>query len=283
VSLLWLRTPEGENDPELRLRRFIAEKRARDLFLLGNGDVLEGILTALDTKNVVVESENKEVRLQRATVAVIALNTELVRMPARSGVYGHLTLTGGDRLTLRSARTNASTLTAMTIFDQEIQVPVERVIALDLYQNRAVYLSDLKPRRYQHTPYLDIAWPFVVDASVTGRDLRLGGGTYDKGLGLHTESQLTYALAGGYRRFEAVVGLDEQTGRGGRVNIRVLVDGKPQPLGWDGDLTLADGPKPVRVNLNGARELTLIVAFRRGGRGPDSQDHVNWGDARLIK
>jgi hypothetical protein len=123
----------------------------------------------------------------------------------------------------------------------------------------------------------------VADGSVAGRDLRLGGSTYDKGLGMHSESRLTYTLDGGYRRFEAVVGLDEQTGRGGRVRIQVLVDGRPQALGWDKELTLADGPRAVRVDLTGARELTLVVAFRNGGRGPDAQDHVNWGDARLIR
>jgi hypothetical protein len=283
LSVLWLQAPEGADSPELLRRRLLAEKRTRDILFLVNGDVLEGTLTALDAKSVVVEADSKEVSVQRAKVAVIALNTELVRAPQLPGVSGRLVLADGDRLTLRSARGDAKTWTGVTAFGEEIQVPVGRVVALDVLQNRAVYLSDLKPKRYEHTPYFDVAWPFVTDGSVAGRDLRLGGSTYDKGLGLHSESRLTYALNGGYRRFESVVGLDEQTGRRGRVRIQVLVDGRPQALGWDKELTLADGPRAVRVDLTGARELTLVVAFRDGGRGPDAQDHVNWGDARLIR
>ena len=87
-------------------------------------------------------------------------------------------------------------------------------------------------------------------------------------------------LAWGYQRFEALVGLDDQTGQGGSVRIKVLVDGKPQELGWDKELTSRDQPLPIRVGVAGAKELTLVVEF--GERG-SVNDHVNWADARLVK
>ena len=65
---------------------------------------------------------------------------------------------------------------------------------------------------------------------MAGYDLRLAGSTYDKGIGLHSESRLTYALNRNYQWFESLVGLDDQTGRRGSVLIEVLVDGKPQAL-----------------------------------------------------
>ena len=40
------------------------------------------------------------------------------------------------------------------------------------------------------------------------------------------------------------------------------------------------GPLPVRVDVTGAKELTLAVEFGQGG---DVEDHVNWADARLIR
>jgi hypothetical protein len=143
-----------------------------------------------------------------------------------------------------------------------------------------VYLSDFKPRRYEHVPYFGVSWPWVADGSVAGHDLRLGGSTFDKGLGLHSASRLTYDLAGGYRRFEALVGLDERTGRSGSATIGVLVDGKPQDLGWNGALQGGGSPRPLRVAVTGARSLTLVVEFGRRG---DVADHVDWADARLIK
>ena len=97
---------------------------------------------------------------------------------------------------------------------------------------------------------------------------------------MHAEARLTYDLGGHYRRFEAVVGLDARTGKRGRVRVEVLVDGKARDLGRPGELTEADGPLRVRLNVRGARELTLAVRFGRRG---DVQAHVNWADARLVK
>jgi hypothetical protein len=96
---------------------------------------------------------------------------------------------------------------------------------------------------------------------------------------MHSASRLTYDLAGGYEWFEALVGLDDRTGRQGSVRVAVLVDGRPQEAG-DGDLAGCGPPRPLRVRVAGARELTLVVRF--GCRG-DVQDHVDWAEARLIK
>jgi hypothetical protein len=82
----------------------------------------------------------------------------------------------------------------------------------------------------------------------------------------------------GARRLEAVVGLDEVTGRRGNVVVRVLADGKPHldPP----ELMPTDAPRPLRLPLPaGAKELTLAVDFGRGG---DVQDEVDWADARFV-
>ena len=171
-------------------------------------------------------------------------------------------------------------LIGKTLFGATVRVPIKQLVALDLRQGRAVYLSDLKPRRYEHTPYLGVRWPYTIDASVAGNELRVGGSTYDKGLGMHSQSHLTFDLSGGYQWFEAWVGLDDRTGNEGSVVIGVRVDGKPIDLGPAKELTGRDKPLPVRVRVAGAREVTLEVLFGRHG---DVQDHVDWADARLIK
>src|SRR5262249_43111537 len=164
-----------------------------------------------------------------------------------------------------------------TVFGARLRVSLREVAALDLYQGRAVYLSDLKPSKYAYRPYLDATWPHTLDGNVAEHDLRLGGSTYDKGVGLHSHSRLSYRLSGAYRRFEALVGLDERDGRAGRVRIRVLADGEALV---DRERTLRDGPLPISISVEGVRELTLEVDF---GRDADVQDVVDWVDARLVK
>jgi hypothetical protein len=280
LSSIWLGNPEGVEYAERRRRRWLAERRSRDQVLLRNGDVLEGILTNLDRQALHLEVKRKKISIARDKVAGVALSTELTGVPRPRGAYGHLVLANGCRLALALARCDdGKALTGKTLFDTEVKVPIDAVIALDLRQGRAIYLSDLKPLRYEHTSYLGVFWPYVTDGSVAGRDLRLHGGTYDKGLGMHSQSRLTYDLAGGYRRFEALAGLDDSADATGGAQIKVLVDGRPQEMS-EARGELDGGPRHVRINVAGAKELTLVVEFSRRG---DVQGHVNWADARLIK
>ncbi|HEV3256467.1 MAG TPA: NPCBM/NEW2 domain-containing protein [Gemmataceae bacterium] len=290
LSVIWLATPAGTGEADVLRRKLAGEKRRRDAVYLRNGDVMEGILGSFDrASDLRMEVEKKPVKVAFNKVAAVALSTELARAPRPKGPYGHLVLDNGCRLALASARADGHTLTGKTLFGAQVRVALAQVRALDLYHARAVYLSELKPRDYEFRSYLGgEPLPYVadgsaldgLDGSVAGGDLRLGGGTYDKGLGMRSASRITYALGGDYRRFEALVGLDDVTGQAGSARIRVLVDGKPQDLGWDEEITWRKGPKSVRVNVAGARELTLVVDF--GRHGP-VQNHVNWADARLLK
>jgi hypothetical protein len=234
--------------------------------------------------------------LDRSKVAWIALSTEMARRLRPKATYGRLVLVNGCRLSLASAQAHNRMLIGKTLFGATLSIPLEQMVALDMRQGRAVYLSDLKPRRYQYTPYLGALWPYTLDTSVAGDELRVAGSTYDKGIGMHSESRLGFDLAGNYRWFEALVGLDDKTGQQGSAVVQVLLDGKAQDLvrglasGVSGGSTRSredmlklrgtTPPSSIRLSVTGARELTLVVGFGVHG---DVQDHVDWVDARLIK
>jgi hypothetical protein len=279
LSVVWLAPPDGA-EPERLLRRLAAEARSRDRVLLRNGDAVEGILTGLDDKALRLEVNRKELTVERAKVAAVALSTELNTTLKPKAAFGRIVLRDGTRLSLASATcADGRTLQGDTLFKTKVSFPLDDVVSLTVEGGPAVYLSGLKPRKYEHNPYLGAAWPYVLDGSADRRDLRLGGNTFDRGIGLHAESRLTYDLGGRYRRFEALVGLDDQTGKGGSARIHLLVDGKPADLG-DADLTNPREPLAVRVDVTGAKELTLVVEF--GNRG-GVRNHVDWANARLIR
>jgi hypothetical protein len=286
VSVLWRAAPDKTLDAEKLRRRLAVGTRTRDTVCLRNGDIIAGVLTDLDAKKVEVEVEKKRVAVPMPQVAYIALNTELAESLRPKGVYARLILTDGrsgkgGRLSLTSASCrDGATLTGTTVFGARLSVPLREVAALDLHGGKAVYLSDLKPSKYEFYPYLDAAWPFAADGNVAEHDLLLGGSTYDKGIGLHSHARLSYRLGGAYRRFEALVGLDDKDGRRGSVRVRVLADGEPLDLGAGRELTARSDPLPIGVKIDGVRELTLEVEF---GANSDVQDVVNWVDARLVK
>jgi hypothetical protein len=287
LSVIWVAAPDNTDYPD-RLRRQLAAGRTRaDTVLLRNGDAVEGLLASLDCDSQLrVERNKKNVQVAFPKVAAIALSTDLTRLSPRAEPRARLVLADGCRLTLANARVDGVQLTGSTTFGAEVSVPTEKIIALDLFQRRTVYLSDLKPVSYDSTSFLGtVRWPLVLDGSVVdgtsaGGDIRLGGSTYEKGLGMHSSSEVTFDLGGRYRRFEALVGLDDSRGRAGTVRAKVFVGKQPRTLTWDKELTWNEGPRSVGINVEGAKELTLVVEFGRFG---DVQDHVNWAEARLIK
>jgi hypothetical protein len=275
--------PDGTENPKGTRRRLAAGKRGRDLLLLRNGDVMEGIVNSLDekTKDLQIEVADKPATVNLNRLSSLVFNTELARSLRPKGAFGRVVLDNGSRISLVSARTNSQVLTGKTTFDSEIKIEISRILALDIFQGRAVYLSDLQPRSYEYNAYLgDMRWPFVADGNVAGGDLLLGGSVFDKGLGMHTRSRLIYALEGKYRHFEATVGMDERLGKLGTSRIQILVDGKLPGAELAKDLTWRHGPQSIRVNVSGAKELTLVVDFGCFG---EVQGCVDWADARLIK
>jgi hypothetical protein len=283
VVLVWLGGPDGVEEPAALLRQLLRGSRKKDLVLLRNGDKVDGNVVALDSaSSCCVDVAKKQIDVPWANVGAVAFSTELLAGKPPAAVYYHLVLASGGRLSVQSPSLpkGAQALAATTLFGGEFEVPVDQIVGLHVYHGAAVYLSELKPRKFEHTPYVGTAWPLVVDGSVSGGELCLAGSTFDRGLGMHAESKVNYDLDGKYQWFEALVGLDPEHGKKGRVRIRIVVDGKPKDFGWNKELTASDGALPVRLDVRGGRELTLEVLF--GGFG-DVQAHVNWVDARLIK
>jgi hypothetical protein len=174
----------------------------------------------------------------------------------------------------------------------KVSVDVKNVLDLFVLNGSFEYLSDLDPTKVDQKfpPGLE----FEVDqygwrrdaAVVEGGQLRLGGRTYDKGLGVHSYCALTYQLGGGYREFRAVIGLDDVTKyKGypgtGSVKFRVLLDGKPCKEFPDGKKKKkAEAPEEIAVDVGGVKELTIVVDY---GDFLHILGRADWADAYLVK
>jgi NPCBM/NEW2 domain len=283
VAVLWLKRPDDGSDPDLLIRKLLTGSGKQDLFLLTNGDRVEGKVTAIDSaKGATILAGQRQVNVPFNQLAAIAFNPELKARFQPLKVYSHVVLADGGRLSFASLQLAAdkNRLEGKTLFGARLEFPLSRLVALEPRMGKVVFLSDLKPKSYEHTPFFDVTWPLMADAAVTGQPLRLAGSTFDKGLGTHAQCRIRYDLAGSYRWFEAQVGLDERSGKRGRARIRILVDGKEQDLGQKKELTAKDAPLPLRIDVSKARELTLLVDFGSFG---DVAAHINWADARLIR
>lgn len=282
VVLLFWSLPEGITDAELFFARLERETRRRDTVYLTNGDHLEGSITAMTPKEGVSTASNgRTIVTPWSKVAGVAWNTDRQARLRTKRAYWRAALDGGARVNLLDLRFDEKTRrwNGTTQFGPALDLPESAVLALDLRQSSAVDLADLTPARYEHQPYLGVSWPLAKDDCVTGHPLRLGRSTYERGLGMHAPSRVTYALEGKYQRFTAQVGIDDRARRG-RARVAIEIDGKRLDLNDGKELTATSSPLNVGIDVQKARTLTLIVELGAFG---DVQAHVDWANARLIK
>ena len=113
-------------------------------------------------------------------------------------------------------------------------------------------------------------------AAGDGNPITLDDVIYEKGLGTHAPSKVTYALGGDCSTFTADVGVDEEVGDQGKVVFQLWGDGAK--LYDSGALTGSMPSQQVNANIEGVEELSLVVTT---AGGTDS-DHADWADARVA-
>ncbi|AWV36362.1 NPCBM/NEW2 domain-containing protein [Paenibacillus odorifer] len=121
------------------------------------------------------------------------------------------------------------------------------------------------------------------DKSISANTLRLTDEnnqvvSYERGIGAHSNSTIVYDLSDkNADYFTSYVGVDRQMyGSVGSVSFEVFVDGEKK---FDsGVMSSRDPQKFIELDINGAKELKLVVTD--GGNGNGS-DHATWGGAKL--
>jgi hypothetical protein len=264
---------------------WLSAPRKRDVIQSRDGDVARGALTGIDAAQNLLryQADGKDHGLDLLKVAAVGFNTDLARVRRPKGPYFRLTLADGTRLSATAVTFDGDSWAAQTLFKETLRIPRNEMVSVDVEQGKAAYLSDLKPAKYEYQSFGGEAYSWAADRCVSGQALRLrtpvGESTFDRGLGLHADCTITYALGGKYRRFEALAGLDARSGARGDAVLIVLIDGKQQEIPAGGRLAAAGPPLSVEIDVTGAKELTIVV---RRGKGGNVQDCVNLAEARLV-
>lgn len=148
------------------------------------------------------------------------------------------------------------------------------------YRNHFItYLSDLDwtssdcPHCRNQTPQKDTARDAVSPISIEGT-------VYERGIGAHAYSEISYNINGEYSAFISVIGVDDTKAGLGNASIVFEVWGDGNLLYESPLLTGYDDAELLHVNIEGVHTLELII--NDGGNGANS-DWGNWADARLIK
>ncbi len=168
----------------------------------------------------------------------------------------------------------------------ELRRSPARIVRLDFSRGKVQYLSELTPEAVNWTPYFGSAGATSVqrqffrhrtDRGLRAPSLRLGGKSYDRGLALHSRTELVYRLDGRWRLFKALAGIDDLVQ--GKGNVRLVLRGDDRVL-WESTVTGEDDPRQLVLDVSGVKRLTILVDF---GDDLDVADHLNLCEARIIK
>ncbi len=237
--------------------------------------VVAGVLEALGPERVQFVWRDESRTLDRAKLYGLTLAVTGREAGTPQGVMVHLadgSRIGGKLLALADGRLR------LGLADRDpLALDWAQVARIEVRSGRMVFLSDLEPTEQLVEALVTYPWPPQVDRSVMGEPLRIGERTFEKGIGTHAETRLSWSLDGDYDTFAAVIGIDAETEGRGDCIFRVLVDGQER---LRQRMTGPDAALPIRVSIAGARSLTLIT---EPGENLDIADHANWADARLIR
>ena len=278
VRAMLLKRTRNEESRFRLIHRLSRLQNKEDVLLMSSGDSYAGTFLGISSNHYRFEVAGNQVKLDRAEVLSLKMNPELLVTPQFSGLHAVALLQDGSRLSLVPEQIQGGILKGRTVFQKSVAFALSDLVKLQVMGGGVVYLSDLKPACYQHTPFLSLPWMWCADQSVSGNAMRMRRRTMVKGIGMHSRSQITYTLDGTYRWLDGVVGIDDETKGQGSVVFRVETDGKVRFN--SGLLRGIDAPvKLGRISIQGTRRLTLIVEFADRG---DVLDHADWGDVRLV-
>lgn len=260
-------------------QKLIGRESKKDLIIVRKEDKLDflpGVAGDIDAEIVKFLVDGEEVPVKRERVYGLVFQPAAAIGKAQSNID----LLGDTRLVAKSIISKEDKCDVVLVSGVTLKVPLSQFRAIDFSFGKIQQLSRLKPSDVQYVPQFDIVWEYLNDAGPLRTPISLGGQIYPKGLSIHSKTKLSFRVNGDYRRFQAIMGIDDlsdDTGLLGDVQVKITGDDK---VLLEADVKGPDAPRKVDLDITGVRELQILVDF---GGDLDIADWLSLGDAKVIK
>ena len=184
-----------------------------------NRDEVEGRVVMLRKEIALVERPQKGMldppplrKVLRLIECLVEPPPAPVREEPPQGPEVAIRLLAGDLWKGHVVKLDDTSLTLVTRFAGTLNVPREALLVLfptGAKGSGLRWISSLAPSTNTHTPLFDARVPARMNLSCGGSMPNLGGLVCDRAIGVHSRSELTYALEGKPgKKFVALVGID---------------------------------------------------------------------------
>jgi hypothetical protein len=268
-------------EPDDSFAKRLKARGSEDLLLAqtkkGEVIAISGVLERTDNDRLIFRYQGRARTLPLAQVEGVILAGRSEARPAEE-FRPTFALASGIALSGRWKDLDSSVWKIQTGWGQDVSLPAGDIQSVRFRGGKMTYLSDLNPSKVEEAPFFGHRLSWRRDVNLVGEPLKIKGRTYDHGLAVHSRCGLTYDLNGRYSRFEVLVGFDDAAKSKGRVDCRVIADGKE--LYANHDLKADAPPVHLALPVEGVEQLRLSVDF---GRDQDTGDRVIWANPRLFR
>lgn len=280
ASVVMLRHDAGAKDLQKKWDELVSPRVKRDRIIIlrdGELNVLEGLLGEADAegKTISFKREGTDVAVGVLLDKVHGLVFWRPDPPVDTPICKVIDLDGNALHAVKLAYA-ADTLTIQTPFGAKVPLKNDQIARLDFNFGRLTYLSDLDPAKVLEKSGIGLVVRYKKDLNLDGEPIFLDGKQFGKGLSMHAHTELEYNLAGKYKDFKGILGVDTRIAADSQATVTIWCDGEKR----FSSVVTAKEQKPLAVNVKDVQTLKIVVASRNF---LDLHDHVTIADARVSQ
>ena len=265
-------------------QELLTKEYPADVVIIRKGDLLDRVRAVVGeikegNLQLILDDREVPVPLEKLFGVIFATREEELPGPLCSATFSNK-----ETAAFKELKLSGDTWKGELVQGGSLVFKTSHLQKLDFSQGKIVYLSDLEPSDLKYKPFWgDFTWTYHRDMNVDGDPLRLGKESFNKGLWIHSRTDLEYRLAKKYSRFQATIGIDEAIAaeirsKGvGKVKLTILADDEPK---FDAIVSPVDKPQEIDLDITGALNLKIIVDY---ADDLDISDHLVLGNARILK
>jgi hypothetical protein len=277
------------HDTDLKKKFYdLASKKIRRdrVFILRDGELnpIDGTLGKADAKGQTIEFKiegagTKDIALDKLH-GLVFYRAEAPQEAPICKVYD----SQGNSLMAVKLTFDGKSYTLTTAFAAKISLGKDAVAKLDFNLGKLTFLSDLEPAKVLERSGVGLVTKYKKDTNLDGEPILFSVKEvekdvvkeFKKGLSLHAHTELEYNLAGKYKEFKAVLGVDARTGAEGQPVITIYCDGEKR---FSETITPKE-TRPLSLNVKDVQTLKIVVGSRNF---LDLHDHATLADARVSQ
>ncbi len=260
--------------------------RKEDQVVLSNRDIVRGVVAGIEDGKIMMQTGGDTVSLPVDSSDSIFFASSPQKTTTTSKSW-RVQLTDNSVLTASVVAIKDGKLTFQLpgpkgVADAKLSYSANlaNVQSIEQLNGPVSWLSDRTASINKQVPFnSEMVFPARMNLNVFGKPLRAGTQTFEKGIGVHANSVVTFPLDGSYGEFRTRYAIDTTSEVGKAVIcVRIRLDGK---IAHEQKNFRAFKLSPVvTVDLSGARELTLEVVAEGV---TDTQDRLDWIEPALIR